>query len=175
MRLFVAVRPPAEVVDALRALPRPPHRGLRWASPAQWHVTLRFLGELDDPAAAAAAVAAVPRRTRVGRPVAQVGPETAWFPGRRVLQLPVAGLDALAAAVAEATASFVPEGGPPFTGHLTVARGRGLGPGPAEAAGASLTATFEVGEVHLLASRPGPGGPVHDLVARVPLVPPDGA
>lgn len=136
MRLFVAVRPPAEVVDALRALPRPPRRGLRWTSPSQWHVTLRFLGEVDDPAGVASAVATVPHRTRAGRPVAQLGSETAWFAGRRVLQVPVAGLDDLAAGVAGATASFGPEGGPAFTGHLTLARAHGSEPGPAEVAGA---------------------------------------
>ena len=44
MRLFVAVRPPAEAVADLRA------RLPRWPSePARWHLTLAFLGELPGP------------------------------------------------------------------------------------------------------------------------------
>lgn len=51
MRLFVALTPPGEVVDellvsttALRALAPE----LRWTRPEQWHLTLAFLGEVDD-------------------------------------------------------------------------------------------------------------------------------
>ena len=44
MRLFVQVRPSADAVDHLRA-----HlRGVRTSNPDQWHVTLAFLGEVDD-------------------------------------------------------------------------------------------------------------------------------
>ncbi|MDX2649254.1 RNA 2',3'-cyclic phosphodiesterase [Streptomyces sp. PA03-1a] len=53
MRLFVAVVPPrsalAELggaVDALRALPGAD--GLRWTERGGWHVTLAFLGEVDE-------------------------------------------------------------------------------------------------------------------------------
>lgn len=45
MRLFVALRPPAEAVADLRArLPRWP------SAPERWHLTLAFLGELPGPA-----------------------------------------------------------------------------------------------------------------------------
>ena len=45
MRLFVAVRPPVEAVEHLVAvLPRWP------SAPERWHLTLAFLGEVDDPA-----------------------------------------------------------------------------------------------------------------------------
>lgn len=53
MRLFVALSPPPEVradlervVDVLRA--SAPDHGLRWSAVDQWHLTLTFLGEVDD-------------------------------------------------------------------------------------------------------------------------------
>ncbi|MGW3242072.1 RNA 2',3'-cyclic phosphodiesterase [Streptomyces sp. NPDC001070] len=53
MRLFVAVVPPREAlaelggaVDVLHALPGAD--GLRWTERAGWHVTLAFLGEVDE-------------------------------------------------------------------------------------------------------------------------------
>ncbi len=49
MRLFVAVWPSAAVVDELRGLERPARPGVRWTTADQWHVTLRFLGEMEDP------------------------------------------------------------------------------------------------------------------------------
>ena len=47
MRLFLAVWPSPEVVDVLRALPRPDTPGVRWSTEDQWHVTVEFLGECD--------------------------------------------------------------------------------------------------------------------------------
>jgi len=49
VRLFIAVWPPPEVVDVLRTLERPTIPGLRWTTPDQWHVTLRFIGDADPP------------------------------------------------------------------------------------------------------------------------------
>ena len=48
MRCFVAVWPPPDVIEALGGLSRPPLDILRWSSRDQWHVTLRFFGELSD-------------------------------------------------------------------------------------------------------------------------------
>ncbi|MDP9386758.1 MAG: hypothetical protein M3Q48_02235, partial [Actinomycetota bacterium] len=90
MRLFVAVWPPADVVDGLAALPRPEVPGLRWTAPEQWHVTLRFLGEVDLAAARRAFAAT----DITGAAVAELGPATGRF-GRRVLHVPVAGLEGL--------------------------------------------------------------------------------
>ena len=53
MRLFVALTPPAEVIDELGsaiARVRLHAPGLRWTPPEQWHVTIVFLGEVDDDA-----------------------------------------------------------------------------------------------------------------------------
>ena len=47
MRLFVQVRPSPAAIDHLLA-----HlRGTRTSNPEQWHVTLAFLGDVDDPSA----------------------------------------------------------------------------------------------------------------------------
>ncbi len=55
MRLFVAITPPAAVLDELDALLEPlrERRGdLRWTSREAWHVTLAFLGQVDERTAA---------------------------------------------------------------------------------------------------------------------------
>lgn len=51
MRLFVALTPPGEVVEELRASTAALHElapDLRWTRPEHWHVTLAFLGAVDD-------------------------------------------------------------------------------------------------------------------------------
>lgn len=52
MRLFVAVVPPAEVVEHLGEFVEPrreyPDDGLRWAAEENWHLTLAFLGEVPE-------------------------------------------------------------------------------------------------------------------------------
>lgn len=45
LRLFVAIDPPEAVRTALAALPRE-LRGVSWTPPHQYHLTLRFLGEV---------------------------------------------------------------------------------------------------------------------------------
>src|SRR5579875_3756312 len=53
MRLFVALTPPAAVLDELEAATAPLRaqwRDLRWTSRDAWHVTLAFLGEVDEAA-----------------------------------------------------------------------------------------------------------------------------
>ena len=53
MRLFVAVTPPPEALDELEAAVAPLRsscRDLRWTGRQNWHVTLAFLGEVDDAA-----------------------------------------------------------------------------------------------------------------------------
>ena len=47
-RLFVAVALPPDVLEIIEGLDRPPVEGLRWTDREQWHVTLRFLGAVDD-------------------------------------------------------------------------------------------------------------------------------
>jgi RNA 2',3'-cyclic 3'-phosphodiesterase len=55
MRLFVAIAPPLAVLDELDALVGPlraRRHDLRWTSRDAWHVTLAFLGQVDEPVVA---------------------------------------------------------------------------------------------------------------------------
>jgi 2'-5' RNA ligase len=54
VRLFVAITPPALALAELEAAVAPLHElqpELRWSSPQSWHVTLAFLGEVDEKTA----------------------------------------------------------------------------------------------------------------------------
>jgi RNA 2',3'-cyclic 3'-phosphodiesterase len=62
-RAFVAVVPPAEVLDAIDALDRPAVPGARWSTRAQWHVTLQFLGNRADVEAVTVALGALSVRS----------------------------------------------------------------------------------------------------------------
>ncbi len=116
-RLFLAVRPPPDVVEILAALPRKDRRGVRFVAPDSWHVTLRFLGEASEQAVMTAMAG-------VDLPAATVrlGPGTDLL-GERVLVVPAHGLQRLAGAVIAATGDLGER--PPrraFHGHVTMAR-----------------------------------------------------
>jgi 2'-5' RNA ligase len=163
-RLFVAVWPPPDVLDALGELPRLPLAGARWTTRPQWHVTLRFLGSGVDPSVAAAALDTV-----VAEPcTAELGP-TAHRLGRSVLMVPVGGLDALAAAVEEATAGLGrPPDDRPFRGHLTLARSRS---GTAPRLDVAIRAQWPVTEITLVDSHTHPAGARYERLHTVALAP----
>jgi RNA 2',3'-cyclic 3'-phosphodiesterase len=182
LRCFVAVVPPlaatlalaARVLHARAAWPQ-----LGWVSPDRWHLTLAFLGEVDDEAVA-----------RLDRPLREVAshhrPMTlavdgvGTFPatGRpRVLWAGITGavdtLYQLAREVVRATrAESEHRDTKPFRAHLTLARSRRTpidDPAPllAELAGGpgpEFTAT----EVVLMRSVLGPGAR-YDELAHYPL------
>ncbi|HEX3461841.1 MAG TPA: RNA 2',3'-cyclic phosphodiesterase [Acidimicrobiales bacterium] len=150
--------------------------GLRVVRPEQWHITLRFLGEVED--AMVPELSSVLERAAATMPGAvrcRLGPGTAWFGGDRVLQIPVAGLEVLADAVRVATLPVVPEAGDrvlAFHGHLTVARSKGRRDGAAERralAGIPFDAAFEVGSFDLVASRLTDDGPRYTPLASFTL------
>ncbi len=181
MRLFVAVVPPSAVRYSLAAAVEPLREragGPRWIPPERWHVTLVFLGQVDE--------AALPRlRRELGAMAAAAAP--VWlqvagagrFPARgapRVFWAGLAGdLDALTvlarAARRAARASRIGVERGPFRAHLTLGRWRrddGADPSlPGE-----LTdyrgPVFEVGEVVLFSSHLGPK-PSYDPIGRFPL------
>lgn len=159
VRLFVAVVPPAPALAAVDRLARPEAAGVRWTTRDQWHVTLRFLGEVPDPGPVAEALDAVSLTTAT----ASLGPRVATL-GHGVLIVPVAGLDALAGAVVGATADLgQPPGDRPFRGHLTLARAR-RGASVRGLEGEEVAAAFPVGEVRLVRSRLGRDGPRYEDV-----------
>ena len=85
-RLFLAVWPPAPVVERLRSLPRPDEPGVRWVPPTNWHVTVRFFGDAEpsDVLASLADDDAPCRDRGVGSGRAPARPERTGRPGRRV-------------------------------------------------------------------------------------------
>jgi 2'-5' RNA ligase len=172
--MFVAVWPDDLTVRRLSALDLGSVPGLRTVRPGQWHVTVRFLGEVDDDLYPELVDALGRAAARVQGPVRCVlGPAAAWFGGTRVLQIPAAGLDAVAALIREATVPTIPDAGlAPFVGHLTLARRRGRRPDPstrAAVAGVSFSAEFAVPHLLLVASELSPEGPRYSTLARLPL------
>ncbi|HUY51957.1 MAG TPA: RNA 2',3'-cyclic phosphodiesterase [Streptosporangiaceae bacterium] len=136
MRLFVAVAVPAEAADELEAAVAPLRDswpGLRWTGRDAWHLTLAFLGEVNE----AVCARLVPRLERAAarHPFLSLSLGGAGaFPGAaraRVLWTGVQGerraLGALAASVAAgARRAGAPPGeeGRRFQPHLTLARCR---------------------------------------------------
>jgi 2'-5' RNA ligase len=148
VRLFVAVWPSEEVRAALAAHPRPAVPGVRWTTPDQWHVTLRFLGDIDRAAAPALPPATGTRAT--------MGPATVRL-GRRLLAVPVAGLDALADAVDWPSER-------PFRGHVTLARAGRRASIPPSLAGVPLAGAWTVERVTLVRSELHPEGARYEIV-----------
>jgi 2'-5' RNA ligase len=164
MRLFVAVWPSTEVLDTIAAFERPDVRGLRWTTPDQWHVTLRFMGECDGDEATAAFLAIEADPVEV-----TMGPTTGRF-GRRILYVPTEGLLSLATATVAATAGVGKPPDPrPFAGHLTLARSRrgdaDLGP----LAGLPLAGQWTPDQLTLVSSRLDPAGARYEIVESLPL------
>ena len=181
MRLFVALTPPSAVVDELvnaTAPIRAEHPELRWTPPEQWHLTLAFLGEVDDRAR----TDLVPRLERVAarNPPLMLSFGSGGRFGDRVLWTRVSGqvepLRRLAASVqAGARRARLDVDRRPYRPHLTLARTREptdlrpLAEALADFSGREWTATH----LHLVRSHlgAGPGGAArHERLATWPLV-----
>jgi 2'-5' RNA ligase len=178
MRLFVAVVPPEAVLDeiaAMIALVRPAAPELRWARRDQWHLTLAFLGVVDERR--------LPDLTaRLERAANRHDAFELSFGGggrfdRRVLWAGVRGdseqLVALASGVAAAgRRAGIELADRPYRPHLTLARsrdrdGRDLRPLVAAVSGFAGTA-WPVDAVHLIESRLGPT-PAYATLGTWPL------
>jgi 2'-5' RNA ligase len=165
MRLFVAVTPPPEALDELRSATaemRSARSELRWTRPDQWHLTLAFLGEVDDAARADLTV----RLSRVAprHPPPRLALTGAGRFGDRVLWTRVTGdvaaLRRLAASVrAAALRARLPVEERPYRPHLTLARGRdGADLRPVVDALAGFAGrTWTARELHLVRSHLGAG------------------
>ena len=136
MRLFVAIAPPSAVLDELDALVEPLRArrlDLRWTSREAWHVTLVFLGQVDE----AVAAKLLPRLERAARRHHQVRLTFAGagaFPSAaraNVLWSGLSGDRGALARLAESVAAGASRAGTPppdkgrrFQPHLTLARCR---------------------------------------------------
>lgn len=180
MRLFVAVQPPEDVVGQVSELVTALREGdatsgdedlpgMRWTSRDQWHVTLRFLGEVDDPAEVIDALDGV-RLDPPGHVGAMIGPKVELL-GQSVVCVPVAGLDEIAHKVAEATEDIGEPPSPrPFNGHLTLARlPRRQRVKTASWVGYPFFASWAVGEVQVVRSHLQDDGSRYEVLATMPL------
>ncbi len=165
-RMFLAVTPPPAVVDLISDLPTEPLRGVRYTKRKQWHISLRFLGDVERQAAldALAGFSAPAVTVNLGDQVELLG--------TRVVIVPVQGLDSVANSI---DASFEHLGEPrdhTYQAHLTLARlkGRPLrDPSLVSVLGAPISAAFSVDEVGLWKSEITDEGATHTLVATQEL------
>jgi 2'-5' RNA ligase len=171
MRLFVAVTPPEAVLRELAGAVRPLRElpgadGLRWARRDAWHVTLAFLGEVEEDALpelgrrlARAAHRHPPLSLRIGGG-GRFGDRTLWA-GVTGDTTPLARLAASVAAGARRSGVTVEERA--FRAHVTLARSRrgGARLAPyADALAGFESAPWRADRVELVCSRPpAPGVP----------------
>lgn len=167
--------PPPEVVSCLAEIDRPPNPAIRWTTEDQWHVTVRFLGDIGDEVVEGVKTALVEMASvRRLKPLTAVAGPALERLGSSILCVPVAGLDELAASVLAATTGMVPPAGDrPFRGHVTIARSRrGVGfRGGAWSGGlcGAFSLSWVVDEVTLVASTLHPAGARYHVVGRYPL------
>jgi 2'-5' RNA ligase len=187
-RLFIALTMPEEVKAKMEAAQAElgralPERVVRWTKRGQFHLTLRFLGDVDAPRVAA--LGDVLRAACQGFSPLRLGAQgVGFFPDLRFPRVVWVGvsdqadqLPRLQEAVEAATREFTAE--PPgerFTGHVTLARFKGLKRPEAEALGEAaagladrLFGQWTAYKVELMRSELSPKGARHSSLAVIPL------
>lgn len=181
MRLFVALPVAEEVREALRAAVEPWRAGehpeaderWRWARPEGWHVTLAFLGEVDD--GRAGEVAEVVGPAVAGAGAVRLALAGVDHFGRRVLHValddePPGAVAGLGEAVQQAlVAADLPVKQQQVVAHLTLARAR-KGPRPALPDLPVPEAAWTVEEARVYVSRLHPEGARYEVLDRLPLM-----
>jgi RNA 2',3'-cyclic 3'-phosphodiesterase len=179
-RAFVAVVPPAEVLDALEARLAPARResALRWMRRNQLHFTLQFLGRVGDEELLATALQR------------GIGPHASFearlagagaFPSARRARVVWIGVDtgadpfgALARTIHQTTEQLGYEiESREYTPHMTVARSTRPSSVQHEIGGIgseSIEPAWDVSEVLLFASDTRPDGAVHTVRRRFELL-----
>ncbi|MBI1385329.1 MAG: RNA 2',3'-cyclic phosphodiesterase [Rhizobiales bacterium] len=175
IRLFTAIQIPESEQDRLAAL-EVPMPGARWIAMDDMHLTLRFVGDVEEPVAEAfvdelAAIRLAPFTLSLDGIGAFGGDKP------RSLHATVAPSTALVRLQAKheqaARAAECPPETRRFTPHVTIAR---LGGTRADdvarflgRCGAARGAPFEVDSFVLMSSRPGRGGGPYIVEAKFPL------
>lgn len=182
MRAFLAVEIPEEVraeLDALVTTLRPALPGWRWAGPSSRHLTIRFLGEVEDafvgraaPAWRSALAALPPVRFELrdlGVFPSPRAPRVLWI---GVHETPAAGgFEAIFRAVESVVvARGLPPETRPFHPHVTLARAaRDARPKPPEPCAPPVFGTLVARELVLFRSELLPGGARHTPLERLAL------
>jgi 2'-5' RNA ligase len=180
MRLFVAIEFPEEVKQGIQLLQKAEAqrlKGFRWSRPDQLHLTMKFLGELDE--------SHVEEAWRALEGMPPVGACTLGFggfqclpdgPRPRVIALEITGdVDRLQELHEQLESSFEANGFPrerrPFFPHVTVARRNEWE--PLAAAGLwyekPYRGMFVATEISLIQSRLKPAGAVYETIRRFPF------
>lgn len=179
LRLFVAIRPPEEVLRAVTRRCRELSQELapaRWVEPQQLHLTLLFLGEVASEARGEIEDRLARGLSSAARfDLGLVGGGT--FPPSRPARVAWIGVDEPAPVVAlhrQVVRYLGRQGSGPFTPHLTVARPRRPWPRSAvarfeAAVRGSIGPRWTVEEVALVRSRLEPTGARHDTLRRYSL------
>jgi 2'-5' RNA ligase len=183
IRAFVAVDIDSAVTARIAAaieLLKPRIPGIRWVAPQSIHLTLKFLGNIDESGIEAIG-AALRSRLRLFRPFSISVKGLGVFPGPRRARvlwvgLPGARLQTLASGIESALQplGFAPESRP-FSPHLTIGRWRETSPAPAllSAELANWQAhdfgASDVGSVRLMQSLLRPDGAKYRALITVPL------
>lgn len=174
-RLFTGLEIPEPLTERLTHL-RSGLNGARWISEENYHITLRFIGDVDDPLAddVASALAKI-RAQRFSVRINGLGS----FGGRKPRAIWAAieagsELEALYKAnESAARAASLPPEKRKFIPHVTLARLKGMSAKAVasylEANGGFSTTPFEVERFVLYSSRPGSGGGPYVVEEAYPL------
>jgi len=169
VRAFVALYPDEAARADIAEVAPDDADDVRVTDMADWHVTLRFCGELDEALMSLVQTAARAALATVAACTVRLGPTTALGAGARVLFVPVDGAEAMARALDTALGEIVEPRDGPFRGHLTLARARGRGRLPAALSGIPVSVSFRATEAALVVSRLEPARAVHHVVTRFSL------
>jgi len=189
VRLFIAVTVPEEVKasaqraqdELRRALPA---ASVRWSKPDQFHLTLRFLGNVEAAQLPALQAAA---REMCGRfaPLRMRAERLGCFPLRGIPRVIWAGvrdegdrLPELQQAIQRASAPFTSEPAEErFTGHVTLGRIKAIRRGEAEELTKAIASMAEntfgrwtASAVEFMRSELSPAGACHSTLATLPLI-----
>ena len=184
MRLFVAIDLPAGVkarAEEIQQILRPAARGIKWVDAHNFHLTVKFLGEVD-PVQVPTIQRELDGCAQASVPFSLEVEGLGAFPNLRrprVVWLGVTGeLAAMRQLARRVDKSLSALGYPPekgrFTAHLTLGRAREPAPAPelekALTQGQTAKAgALSVGELRLMRSDLGGPEPIYEVVSRHPL------